>query len=201
MRQGNELKAGTKHSIYRHYGTTSNGYNADELLFISEVIEKGDRKQDSGKGVSCTLKKGDVTYTVTTEISGKGEQFTNFFTDKKPTIAEQGTSNTDNQHVQPQMSAHNSSAKLQKVSEIDEESTKKIFETAKELFGTTFDIREAGYILPDGSLLDFSGRHLLEGADDKFLRGRRTSDHSYFQLKINKKRLIEEKLLSLQRKR
>ena len=61
--------------------------------------------------------EGDVTYTVTTEISGKGEQFTNFFTDKKPTIAEQGTSNTDNQHVQPQMSAHNSSAKLQKVSE------------------------------------------------------------------------------------
>lgn len=97
---------------------------------------------------------------MTTEISGKGEQFTNFFTDKKPTIAEQGTSNTDNQHVQPQMSAHNSSAKLQKVPEIDEESTKKIFETAKELFGTTFDIREAGYILLDGSLLDFSGRHL-----------------------------------------
>lgn len=177
MRQGNELKAGTKHSIYRHYGTTSNGYNADELLFIPEVIEKGDRKQDSGKGVSYTLKKGEITYTVTTEISGKGEQFTNFFTDKKPTIAEQGTSNTDNQHVQPQMSAHNSSAKLQKVSEIDEESTKIIFETAKKLFGTTFDIREAGYILPDGSLLDFSGRHLLEGADDKFLRGRRTSDH------------------------
>ncbi|MBR3725821.1 MAG: hypothetical protein IKN11_10595 [Bacteroidales bacterium] len=98
---------------------------------------------------------------MTTEISGKGEQFTNFFTDKKPTIAEQGTSNTDNQHVQPQMSAHNSSAKLQKVPKIDEESTKKIFETAKELFGTTFDIREAGYILLNGSLLDFSGRHLI----------------------------------------
>ena len=39
--------------------------------------------------------------------------------------------------MQPQISAHNSSAKLQKVSEIDEESTKIIFETAKKLFGTT----------------------------------------------------------------
>ena len=33
-----------------------------------------------------------------------------------------------------------------------------IFDQAKRVFGTTDDYREAGYILPDGSLLDFSGR-------------------------------------------
>lgn len=53
-----------------------------------------------------------------------------------------------------------------------------IFDKAKEIFGTTTDIREAGYVLPDGTMLDFSGRHgLNKGDDDSFLRGERTSDH------------------------
>ena len=34
-----------------------------------------------------------------------------------------------------------------------------IFARAKELFGTTTSPNEAGYILPDGTMLDFSGRH------------------------------------------
>lgn len=53
-----------------------------------------------------------------------------------------------------------------------------IFDKAKEIFGTTSNINEAGYILPDGAMLDFSGRKDLdEGTDDDFLRGRRTEDH------------------------
>ena len=107
-------------------------HNATVSSFDNNGEDNGISIVDRGKGVSYSLKKGDVTYTATTEINGKGEQFTNFFTDKKPTIAEQGTSNTDDQHVQPQMSAHNSSAKLQKVSEIDEESTIIIFENCLE---------------------------------------------------------------------
>ena len=60
----------------------------------------------------------------------------------------------------------------------NDEQTKAIFDQAKKLFGTTRDIREAGYILPDGSMLDFSGRHLMDpGSDTSFLRGRRTTDH------------------------
>ena len=35
------------------------------------------------------------------------------------------------------------------------------FNLAKQLFGITNDIRECGYILPDGSMLDFSGRHMV----------------------------------------
>lgn len=56
------------------------------------------------------------------------------------------------------------------------EETMQIFDAAKAKFGTTNDMREAGYILPDGSMLDFSGRHQVEG-DTSFLNGDRTVDH------------------------
>lgn len=53
-----------------------------------------------------------------------------------------------------------------------------LFALAKERFGTTYDIRECGYILPDGSMLDFSGRSSMEkGADSSYLRGGRHVDH------------------------
>ena len=52
-----------------------------------------------------------------------------------------------------------------------------IFDAAKEKFGTTLDMREAGYILPDGSMLDFSGKHEVRGTDTSFLDGERTVDH------------------------
>ena len=53
-----------------------------------------------------------------------------------------------------------------------------VFALAKERFGVTNDIRECGYILPDGSMLDFSGRHMVTGnTDTSHLRGRRSVDH------------------------
>ena len=39
------------------------------------------------------------------------------------------------------------------------ESTSDLAAKAKEVFGKTRDIREAGYVMPDGSMLDFTGRH------------------------------------------
>ena len=52
------------------------------------------------------------------------------------------------------------------------------FYLAKERFGVTYDIRECGYILPDGSMLDFSGRHMITGnTDSSHLKGRRSVDH------------------------
>ncbi len=64
----------------------------------------------------------------------------------------------------------------------ENEESKRIFEQAKKLFGTTRDVREAGYVLPDGSMLDFSGRHLMNpSSDTSFLRGRRTLDHRDIQ--------------------
>jgi hypothetical protein len=48
---------------------------------------------------------------------------------------------------------------------------KKLQNTAKKIFGTTDDATEAGYILDDGSMLDFSGK--AEGGT----RGMRAYDH------------------------
>lgn len=56
--------------------------------------------------------------------------------------------------------------------------SEEIFNAAKEKFGRTYDIREAGYVLPDGTMLDFSGRHELDkGTDDSSLKGSRSTDH------------------------
>ena len=60
----------------------------------------------------------------------------------------------------------------------DSEESKRLFDATKEKFGTTNDLREAGYILPDGTMLDFSGRYMVdEGNDTSHLRGRRAVDH------------------------
>ena len=53
--------------------------------------------------------------------------------------------------------------------------TQDIFNAAKKTFGCTYNIMEAGYVLPDGTMLDFSGRH--EGADEITARGKRHTDH------------------------
>ena len=114
MRQGNELNAGTKHSIYRHYGTSSNVYTAEEIMLIPNIIRNGERHQVGSK-VTYQIVENGVKYTVTTEQSKLGnERFTNFFTNKKPTAVENDTSNTDEQHVSRQSV---SGAKLQKVSD------------------------------------------------------------------------------------
>ena len=124
MRQGNEESAGTKHSIYRHYETSSDNYSAEEILLIPDIIKNGERNQE-GKRVSYTLKNNGIEYTVTTEQSEKGlERFTNFFTNKKQTAVVNDTSNTDEQHVSRQSV---SSAKLQKISENEKERTENIF--------------------------------------------------------------------------
>lgn len=53
---------------------------------------------------------------------------------------------------------------------------RKALGSMRRTFGLTKDVREAGYILPDGKMLDFSGRH--EGAADQDVRGARSVDHS-----------------------
>lgn len=179
FRQGQDSKAGVKHSVFRHYNTNVNNYTADEILFIPDIVNQGMRKQ-SGNKVSYSLDKNGITYTVTTQLKSNGEElFTNYYTNRKPTAGTSGASNTATQHA-PQQSV--SGAKLQKVVEPTNEEGEKIdndtlFKAAKKKFGVTHDLREAGYILPDGTMLDFSGRHELFGADDSGIRGRRATDH------------------------
>lgn len=50
-----------------------------------------------------------------------------------------------------------------------------LIERAKENFGITNDVREAFYILPDGTMLDGSGRHW--GGDERDVAGQRQVDH------------------------
>ena len=73
IRQGNDNKAGTKHSVYRHYGTTEGVITAEDILLIPEVLNRGERK---------SIKRGNTQlyeyvlrnvngaeYTVLTEIN------------------------------------------------------------------------------------------------------------------------------------
>ena len=58
------------------------------------------------------------------------------------------------------------------------EGNENMFSIAVNHFGTTNDIRECGYILPNGMMLDFTGRHSLnKGTDSSHLSGRRSIDH------------------------
>lgn len=82
LKQGQDNKAGVKHSVLKHYETASNSYTAEEILLIPQIIEQGERKQD-GKKVSYKLGINGVTYSVTTEINNRGaEVFTNFYTNR-----------------------------------------------------------------------------------------------------------------------
>lgn len=52
-----------------------------------------------------------------------------------------------------------------------------IQEAAKEFFGVTTDYKEAGYLLPDGTMLDLSGKHLTSPQNAKYCRRQRVIDH------------------------
>ena len=62
------------------------------------------------------------------------------------------------------------SAVVTKQAEVSEKFSREV-KSAEEYFGTTYKVKEAGYICTDGKMLDFSGRH--EGAPG----GYRTVDH------------------------
>lgn len=179
MRQGNDTKAGTKYSLFGHYGTTRGIFTADDVLIIPEVLTKGERT-DKKRGntplseYKYTSEDG-TTYTVLTEKKHGREEFADFYTNRK------GSSDARKTHSKEARDSSDEpihGTKLQKVPEYDKEENEKIFGAAKERFGTTQDMREAGYILPDGTMLDFTGRHQVDkGHDTSFLNGRRSVDH------------------------
>lgn len=84
MRQGSENKAGTKHSLFRHYGTESNMVTADDIALIPDVIAKGERSMD-GNRVSYNYTLADGTrLRVTTQLYKGREEFTNYLSNRKP---------------------------------------------------------------------------------------------------------------------
>ena len=79
MRQGREPKAGTKHSLFRHYKTAGNYIKTDDFAKIPEVIAKGERGVTS-TGITYDLTLEDGTrLRVTTKLNDRREEFTNFF--------------------------------------------------------------------------------------------------------------------------
>lgn len=85
MRQGNDDHAGTKHSVYRHFGVSKNYITIDDILSLPKMLNVSTRKP-SKKGTieySYTDKDSGVTYTVVTKPVGNKEHFQNFYSDRK----------------------------------------------------------------------------------------------------------------------
>lgn len=89
MRQGREPKAGTKHSLYRHFETRSNYITADDIAMIPEIIAKGERTVNGKKVTYDYVAEDGAMLRVTTEIRKNGhEEFTNLISNRKPQTSE-----------------------------------------------------------------------------------------------------------------
>ena len=123
IRQGNESKAGTKHSLFRHFGTRSNYIEIDEIAMIPEIIAKGERVV-TGKRVEYNYETAEgPCLRVTTEISKNNrEVFSNFISNKKTLQSEYRQAQKGNTHL----SAQTTDAEVMgtKVSENSENSAK-----------------------------------------------------------------------------
>lgn len=90
MRQGNDDHAGTKHSLYRHFGVNKNYITVDDILSLPKMLNVSTRKP-SKKGTieySYTDKESGVTYTVVTKPVGNKEHFQNFYSDRKANLSD-----------------------------------------------------------------------------------------------------------------
>lgn len=82
--QGHELKAGSKHSIYRHFGEKEGWYNMDEIKNVCKALELGNRIEKNGKiEYTYTDKNNGVEYTVAAKKDGEKEKFVSFYTNRK----------------------------------------------------------------------------------------------------------------------
>lgn len=90
MRQGNDNHAGTKHSVFRHYGVKANSLNVDDLLLIPTVLKEGERKVSNNGRVAYVYvdPTSQVKYTVVTEPKNNKEYFNDFYSNKKANPSE-----------------------------------------------------------------------------------------------------------------
>ena len=133
MRQGNENKAGTKHSLFRHYGTGVGVITADDVLRIPEVLANGERtEKQRGKtrlNVYQLTDEDGTKYTVLTEISNRGKEvFNDFYTNRKASSAARLTADNSaarlidkaNGHTNTQLSAQADTDNASKTSELEQ---------------------------------------------------------------------------------
>lgn len=127
MRQGNDNHAGTKHSIFRHYGVKANSLNVDDLLLIPTVLKEGERKvSDNGRVAYVYVDPtSQVKYTVVTEPKNNKEYFNDFYSNKKANPSE--TSRVVENSTNTPEGAHNNDGNAFMRAKVDNNS-----ETAKE---------------------------------------------------------------------
>ena len=127
MRQGNDNHAGTKHSVFRHYGVKANSLNVDDLLLIPTVLKEGERKvSDNGRVAYVYVDPtSQVKYTVVTEPKNNKEFFNDFYSNKKANPSE--TSRVVENSTNTPEGAHNNDGNAFMDAKVDNNS-----ETAKE---------------------------------------------------------------------
>jgi site-specific DNA-cytosine methylase len=127
MRQGNDNHAGTKHSVFRHYGVKANSLNVDDLLLIPTVLKEGERKvSDNGRVAYVYVNPtSQVKYTVVTEPKNNKEFFNDFYSNKKANPSE--TSRVVENSTNTPEGAHNNDGNAFMRAKVDNNS-----ETAKE---------------------------------------------------------------------
>lgn len=127
MRQGNDNHAGTKHSVFRHYGVKANSLNVDDLLLIPTVLKEGERKvSDNGRVAYVYVDPtSQVKYTVVTEPKNNKECFNDFYSNKKANPSE--TSRVVENSTNTPEGAHNNDGNAFMRAKVDNNS-----ETAKE---------------------------------------------------------------------
>lgn len=127
MRQGNDNHAGTKHSVFRHYGVKANSLNVNDLLLIPTVLKEGERKvSDNGRVAYVYVDPtSQVKYTVVTEPKNNKEFFNDFYSNKKANPSE--TSRVVENSTNTPEGAHNNNGNAFMRAKVDNNS-----ETAKE---------------------------------------------------------------------
>ena len=127
MCQGNDNHAGTKHSVFRHYGVKANSLNVDDLLLIPTVLKEGERKvSDNGRVAYVYVDPtSQVKYTVVTEPKNNKEYFNDFYSNKKANPSE--TSRVVENSTNTPEGAHNNDGNAFMRAKVDNNS-----ETAKE---------------------------------------------------------------------
>lgn len=127
MRQGNDNHAGTKHSVFSHYGVKANSLNVDDLLLIPTVLKEGERKvSDNGRVAYVYVDPtSQVKYTVVTEPKNNKEFFNDFYSNKKANPSE--TSRVVENSTNTPEGAHNNDGNAFMRAKVDNNS-----ETAKE---------------------------------------------------------------------
>lgn len=127
MRQGNDNHAGTKHSVFRHYGVKANSVNVNDLLLIPTVLKEGERKvSDNGRVAYVYVDPtSQVKYTVVTEPKNNKEFFNDFYSNKKANPSE--TSRVVENSTNTPEGAHNNDGNAFMRAKVDNNS-----ETAKE---------------------------------------------------------------------